>query len=81
MFLLLASKSPFRISNMKSDLGTVALVAGGIVGLIALWNLLQPTSVTVSQTVDGQPVAGAGVDPFDSSAYTVENLANLGGLL
>jgi hypothetical protein len=52
-----------------------ALIIAGVV----IWNLIQPTSVTTTQ--DGQPVAGAGVDPYDVSPYTTEALAVAGGLI
>jgi hypothetical protein len=49
-----------------------------IIGAVIVWNLLQPTSVTT--TSSGQPVAGAGVDPFDAGEYSVEALADAAGL-
>lgn len=51
----------------------LVVVAGFII-----YNLLSPTTVTTTES--GQPVAGQGTDPYDSSSYTVENLANLGGI-
>ena len=62
---------------MKNPVIIIAI----LIGVVVVWNLLQPTSVAVTQTVDGQPVAGQGVDPYDSSEYTVEGLAALGGLV
>jgi hypothetical protein len=49
-----------------------------IIGAVIIWNLLQPTNVTTTQ--DGQPVAGAGVDPYDVGQYSVEALADAAGL-
>jgi hypothetical protein len=50
-----------------------------IIGAVVVYNLMQPTTVTTTE--DGQPVAGAGVDPFDASEYTTEALAVAGGLI
>lgn len=55
-----------------------------IIAGVVIFNLTRSATVTTSQvttTEDGQPVAGAGVDPFDSSEYTTEALAVAGGLL
>jgi hypothetical protein len=58
----------------------VWIIIAAIVGIV-LYNLSLPTSTTVTQTVDGQPIAGQGVDLYGSSELTVEGLAAAGGLL
>jgi hypothetical protein len=50
-----------------------------IIGAVVIYNLIQPTTVTTTQ--QGQPVAGDGVDLYDSGEYTTEALAVAGGLL
>jgi hypothetical protein len=51
----------------------------GIIAVVVIYNLMQPTTVTTTE--DGTPVAGAGVDPYDTSEYTTEALAVAGGLI
>jgi hypothetical protein len=57
----------------NNDFAWIGLVVAGVV----IFNLLQKTQASSSQTLS----AGQGADPFEESAYTVEDLAGLGGLL
>lgn len=49
----------------------------GIITVIVIFNLYYPTTVT--STSAGQPIAGAGVDPYSAGEYTLDALAVLGG--
>jgi hypothetical protein len=56
-------------------------IIGGLIVAIVIYNLAQPTNVSVTQTVDGEPIAGQGVDPYSTSEFTVDGLAALGGIV
>jgi hypothetical protein len=56
----------------KGDLAWIV----GLVALVIIINLLQPTNVASSEVM-----AGPGTDPFDETDYTPDALAFLGGAL